>query len=203
MCMYEPTRISPVNEEIICYKCLSTGKDGRYQSPNYPACKWILNQTNEISGTNTLKTVYHGNEKHHVIDGGAFHAYKYVEDALTYAIFRCLTVVKCIIPKDVEFVYKGQEATWDTNMRIKYADGYASNKLVPIEVIDTFDLDNMSYQEFHSLVQRTFYTSNNQQYDGTENIITVDGGRTIYSHPALTDKAKEIIMKISERVNKK
>lgn len=200
MCMYEPTRISPVNEEIVCYKCLSAGKDGQYQSPNYPA-KWSLNQANEISGTNTLTTVSHGNEKLHMIDGGAFHAYKHVEDALTYGIFRRLSVVKCIIPKDAKFVYEGQETTWDTNMRIKYADGYASNKLVPIEVIDKFD--NMNYQEYQSLVQPTFYTSNDQQYDGTENIFVVDGGRTIYSHPVLTDKAKEIIMKISERVNKK
>lgn len=116
------------DEDIVCYKCLEISKPFIYP---YAAFSPIFKTRWEFGVTKSIgmpKKAFICNQARKSnpdrILGDAFHSFACFDDAYHYALYHGLSVFKCIIPKDTNYVFKGFQMAHDVSVV-----GYASEKL--------------------------------------------------------------------------
>lgn len=151
MCLNTIKKINQ-KKDITCYKVLYTVHDGDYGGfsmlsivRDYPYEMGVVHSTNtdspQIKETDTKKPY---------ITGNSFHSFKTLYGAkkmvkflrkhnralLTFPINSiAIIIVKCVIPSDSNFTYKGRYLETDFNLR-----SYASEKLKPIKIVAYYPL---------------------------------------------------------------
>lgn len=158
-------RIKKVNQkkDIICYKVFhSVANDyGGFSMlsiiRDYPYEMGTVHSTNtdfpEIKYNLEIKYKYSPSNKKPYIRGDSFHSFKTLYGAKKFAKFfasrndimpeksKAILVVKCVIPSDSNFTYKGRFIESDFNLR-----SYASEKLKPIEIVTSYPVIGESKQ---------------------------------------------------------
>ena len=138
MCLYKIKKLNK-KKDITCYKvlyCVSNGSGGfsiLSIIKDYPYEMGIVHSTNTDSPQ--IRQYY--------ITGNSFHSFKTLYGAKK--MVKCflkqkpftlpinsiaIIIVKCIIPSDSNFIYKGRFIESNFNLR-----SYASEKLKPIEIV--------------------------------------------------------------------
>lgn len=117
---------------------------------DYPYEMGTVHSTNtdfpEIKYNLEIKYKYSPSNKKPYIRGDSFHSFKTLYGAKKVAEFlvsrndiiipeksKAILVVKCIIPSDSNFTYKGRFIESDFNLR-----SYANEKLKPIEIVTSY-----------------------------------------------------------------
>jgi hypothetical protein len=134
MCLVRAKLITP-EEDIVCYKFLKVEGD-KYLSP-YQYREYKLGRTLSLKRNNLpLVADIHGRTP--MIYKGAFHSIKLLKVAKEYAKSSSdwstgqkydMIVMKCIIPKNSNYVYKGI---------FNGSQGFASQKIKPVEIVSYY-----------------------------------------------------------------
>lgn len=129
MCLVDVKRIKN-EEDIICYKVLYYDNiTSNFYSPYFTRKKWIIGRTESLKDR-TLPIVKDLHFNRNVIQEGAYHSYKNLNDAIrSIKHISGRVVVKCVIPKNSKYVYEG------VNGIVGASEGYASQKLKPLEIV--------------------------------------------------------------------
>ena len=98
---------------------------------------------NELKSTGQDDSVLINDSPLNYIDGGAFHTFTSEEDAINFYYTKLnpdsdIVVIKCIIPKDSNFIYIGDFNVFGTDLNLrKYTvyKSFASEKVLPVEVV--------------------------------------------------------------------
>ena len=129
MCLYKPTKISPLKEDIKVYKVLKVpaeyyGIDPEhivYQSPYNPK-DWRLGERYSEDKEEEVESEIKGTSS---ITGGLIHCFKRTQDALNDKSFHEIdslnsgeigsryVIAEFIIPKDSKYVYSGTFCYFD------------------------------------------------------------------------------------------
>lgn len=149
MCLY---RIKKLNKkkDITCYKVLyavSNGYGGFSMLSlikDYPYEMGVVHSTN----TDSPQINYIDSTYEPYIRGNSFHSFKTLYGAKKMVKFFlkhkpftlpinsiAIIIVKCIIPSDSNFIYKGKYLETDSNLR-----SYASEKLKPVEIVKYYPI---------------------------------------------------------------
>ena len=145
MCLH---RVKEIHQEgeVTCYKLFITGDDGKLHSPIYFQTTWEIGETKTAefpkrSGNNLI-------DEYSCISSGAFHSFRYKEDAAEYyhsnidlVPFYRIRVAKCIIPEDNAYLYRGDVSMAYVGSAL---DGYASQKLKVVEILDSSEVFRIS-----------------------------------------------------------
>lgn len=147
MCLYNPTQIFPENH-IVTYKVFRKNIFSKKLYSPFYHFKWktnkkystnvdkptLFSEINEIFTPTLVKPILKATP---MIEGGAFHSFKFLEDAIFTKnsinhknIFNKIVIYKCIIPTSSKFIYEGLCASNKNGL-----PSYASESLIPIEEI--------------------------------------------------------------------
>lgn len=159
MCLNEIKKINQ-KKDITCYKVLYTVQDGDYGGfsmlsivRDYPYEMGVVHSTNTDSPE--IKE-YDYDTKKPYITGNSFHSFKTLYGAKKLVKFLlkhnralvtlpinsiAIIIVKCVIPSDSNFTYKGRYLETDFNLR-----SYASEKLKPIKIVASYPLRENKYK---------------------------------------------------------
>lgn len=128
MCLHNAVRIN-TEKNIICYKLF--WKDGNTLYSLYRNSPYKLNVTRSTrTKTPKLYCLEFEGEKIYCIHESAFHSFANYGDIKEFKDKNykgSSVIVKCIIPKNSEYIYEGTYAG---------VKSYASQKLKPIEIIE-------------------------------------------------------------------
>lgn len=132
MCLDNAIRINPEND-IVCYKLFYKcpfAKDNNLYSV-FQQSPYKLNNTKStrVKQPKVYCSEY-GGKKTYQIHQSALHSFANYGDTVDYkekSVFKGACIVKCIIPKNSEYVYFG---VFDNKK------SYASQKLKPVEIIE-------------------------------------------------------------------
>lgn len=148
MCLY---RIKKLNKkkDITCYKVLYAVPNGSggfsiLSIRDYPYEMGVVHSTN----TDSPQIDYIDSTYEPYIRGNSFHSFKTLYGAKKMVKFFlkqkpftlpinsiAIIIVKCVIPSDSNFIYKGRFIETDFNLR-----SYASEKLKPIEIVKYYPI---------------------------------------------------------------
>ena len=148
MCLSYCNRIT-TQEDITCYKIMWLSNEGKLFSPMFP-CKWELGWRNTIRTKNLVR--FDNEEKS--LGPYVYHTYVSLDD--TRIAFRwyksnsryrtdgVYVICECTIPKDSEYVFRGEVESpfrWMTAYgpegdRILSVDGYASTTLKITKILE-------------------------------------------------------------------
>lgn len=138
MCLESAKKITP-KKDIICYKVLCFGDDGKYVSPQRMTEYRIgkLKTLRRETPDTTSRLVYSSKKGNLQIHGGAYHSYANIGAARDGARFLSLPeirmrslIVECKIPKTCKYVYEG---------RFFGFKGYASQQIKPLKVVTIYE----------------------------------------------------------------
>lgn len=154
-------RIKKVNQkkDITCYKVFHSvvndygGFSMLSVIRDYPYEMGTVHSTNTDSPEIKYIFKYNHSNKKPYIKGDSFHSFKTLYGAKKLAEFfatkndimpeksKAIIVVKCVIPSDSNFTYKGRFIESDFNLR-----SYASEKLKPVEIVTSYPIIGESKQ---------------------------------------------------------
>ena len=119
MCLITVENRKKAAEDIICYKVLRP-QNGGLVSPAQYRCGNVLYWTVGETKKDNAK----GRKHDDIVEGGYFHSFKNIQDAMDYKEFCCpiYQIFKATIPKGTWY-YEGNNSTF------KRAPGYASKSL--------------------------------------------------------------------------
>lgn len=149
MCLYKIKKLNK-KKDITCYKvlyCVSNGSGGFSIFSivrDYPYEMGVVHSTN----TDSPQINYIDSTYEPYIRGNSFHSFKTLYGAKKMVKFFlkhkpftlptnsiAIIVVKCAIPSDSNFIYKGKYLETDFNLR-----SYASEKLKPVEIVKYYPI---------------------------------------------------------------
>lgn len=149
MCLYKIKKLNK-KKDITCYKvlyCVSNGSGGFSIFSiviDYPYEMGVVHSTN----TDSPQINYIDSTNEPYIRGNSFHSFKALYGAKKMVKFFlkhkpftlptnsiAIIVVKCAIPSDSNFIYKGKYLETDFNLR-----SYASEKLKPVEIVKYYPI---------------------------------------------------------------
>ena len=150
MCLYKIKKINQ-KKDITCYTVLyavSNGSGGFSILSivrDYPYEMGVVHSTNvDFPQIKYIDSTYES-----YITGNSFHSFKTLYGAKKMAKFFlkhkrgvilpinsiAIIIVKCVIPSDSNFIYKGRYLETDSNLR-----SYASEKLKPVEIVKYYPI---------------------------------------------------------------
>ena len=157
MCLYKIKKLNK-KKDITCYKvlyCVSNGSGGfsiLSIIKDYPYEMGVVHSTNTNSPQidyieSTYEPYIRGYEPY--IRGNSLHSFKTLYGAKKMAKFFlkhkrgvilpinsiAIIIVKCVIPSDSNFTYKGRYLETDFSLR-----SYASEKLKPVEIVKYYPI---------------------------------------------------------------
>lgn len=140
MCLFGIKKLNK-KKDITCYKvfyCVSNGYSG-FIVRDYPYEMGVVHSTNTVSPQI---------REYCNITGDSFHSFKTLYGAKKFVKFFlkhkpftlpinsiAIIIVKCVIPSDSNFVYKGIYLETDFSLR-----SYASEKLKPVEIVKYYPI---------------------------------------------------------------
>lgn len=125
MCLNSAVRIN-TEKDIVCYKLFWQYGNTLYSF--YRNSPYKLNVTRSTrTKTPKLYCSNFNGEKTYCIQESAFHSFANYGDVKEFHKGSSSVIVKCIIPKNSEYIYEGTYAG---------VKSYASQKLKPIEIIE-------------------------------------------------------------------
>lgn len=149
MCLYKIKKLNK-KKDITCYKvlyCVSNGSGGFSIFSiviDYPYEMGVVHSTN----TDSPQINYIDSTYEPYIRGNSFHSFKTLYGAKKMVKFFlkhkpftlptnsiAIIIVKCVIPSDSNFTYKGKYLETDSNLR-----SYASEKLKPVEIVKYYPI---------------------------------------------------------------
>ena len=149
MCLYKIKKLNK-KKDTTCYKvlyCVSNGSGGFSMLSlikDYPYEMGIVHSTN----TDSPQIDYIDSTYEPYIRGNSLHSFKTLYGAKKFVKFFlkhkpftlpinsiAIIIVKCVIPSDSNFVYKGIYLETDFSLR-----SYASEKLEPIEIVKYYPI---------------------------------------------------------------
>ena len=149
MCLYKIKKLNK-KKDITCYKvlyCVSNGSGGLSMLSlikDYPYEMGVVHSTN----TDFPQIHYIDSTNEPYIRGNSFHSFKTLYGAKKMVKFFlkhkpftlptnsiAIIIVKCVIPSDNNFIYKGRFLEKDFNLR-----SYASEKLKPVEIVKYYPI---------------------------------------------------------------
>lgn len=149
MCLYKIKKLNK-KKDITCYKvlyCVSNGSGGFSIFSiviDYPYEMGVVHSTN----TDSPQINYIDSTNEPYIRGNSFHSFKTLYGAKKMVKFFlkhkpftlptnsiAIIIVKCVIPSDSNFIYKGKYLETDSNLR-----SYASEKLKPVEIVKYYPI---------------------------------------------------------------
>lgn len=135
MCLIKAKPVK-TEKDITCYKVCYRTYGGTYVSPfmwyNYiPGQLYQVNTNNPQLGIVDKDGLY--------IEGNAFHTFKTLQGARQYLKNKYTdyeyVIMKCIIPKESEYIYEGIFKIYFWNKFRKFVS-YASQQILPVSVIE-------------------------------------------------------------------
>ena len=149
MCLYKIKKLNK-KKDITCYKvfyCVSNGSGGFSILSivrDYPYEMSVVHSTNvDFPQIHYIDSTYEP-----YIRGNSFHSFKTLYGAKKMVKFFikqkpftlptnsiAIIIVKCVIPSDSNFIYKGRYLETDFSLR-----SYASEKLKPVEIVKYYPI---------------------------------------------------------------
>lgn len=149
MCLYKIKKLNK-KKDITCYKVLYTVHDGSGGFSilsivrDYPYEIGVVHSTNvDFPQIHYIDSTYEP-----YIRGNSFHSFKTLYGAKKMVKFFikqkpftlptnsiAIIIVKCVIPSDSNFIYKGRYLETDFSLR-----SYASEKLKPVEIVKYYPI---------------------------------------------------------------
>ena len=159
MCLNEIKKINQ-KKDITCYKVLYTVHDGDHGEFFMPMLSIVRNYPYEMGTVHSTNTdspqIKETDTKKPYITGNSFHSFKTLYGAKKLVKFLlkqnralvtlpinsiAIIIVKCVIPSDSNFTYKGRYLETYFNLR-----SYASEKLKPIKIVASYPLRENKYK---------------------------------------------------------
>lgn len=149
MCLENCKQIQ-TEEDIVCYKIFCV-EDGMLKSPLHKcywetgvekidteSLKWCYKETGTGFYYHTNRFSPEDENDSLIIDGGVFHSFKNLDDAILYAEsffdYQTIThfiVCECVIPAKNELLFEGKTCVCNTGL----ADSYGSNRMMVVRPI--------------------------------------------------------------------